>query len=485
MKTKLLMALVVVCVAGGGWYWWRSRGGGGAGGESAVRYRTSRLGPTRIVQEVSATGTIQPLHEVEVGTQVTGKILELKADYNSQVKAGELLARIDPATYQATYDASRASIRNAEASLASAKEQLSAAKATLAVNESKLKYAIRTHQRNSELRRKLPETGISDADLDTSEAEVEQLQAQILSNRADIEKAEAAIIQSEAQIQQAEANGRQAEANLGYCTISAPIDGIVIARDVDEGQTVVSNMNTSTLFTIAAGLTRIQVEAAVPEADVGQLKVGQKVRFTVDAYPHEFTGAVREIRLDAQSESNVVTYPVIVEADNPRMELFPGMTANLSIIIVEKEHVIAVPAAALRFKGPQNQEAPDSAPATPAPQAAQQAAGERRHHGERSPDGAPRHDGGTRQEKATPTTPSVTRTIWLANEDGSIRPQEVRLGASDGIHTEIIGGDALDGALVVTGVMTSKEAEKAASGSNNPFAPPRPPRGGPGGPPRR
>lgn len=472
-RSRYLLALVLACLAGGGWYVWSSRaGGGGSGSGSQVRYRTSRLSPTRIVQEVSATGTIQPLHEVEVGTQVTGKILELKADYNSLVKAGELLARIDPATYQATYDASRASIRNAEASLASAKAQLSAAKATLAVNESKLKYAIKTHQRNSELRRKLPETGISDADLDTSEAEVEQLQAQILSNRADIEKAEAAIIQSEAQIQQAEANGRQAEANLGYCTISAPIDGIVIARDVDEGQTVVSNMNTSTLFTIAAGLTRIQVEAAVPEADVGQLKVGQKVRFTVDAYPHEFVGSVREIRLDAQSESNVVTYPVIVEADNPRMELFPGMTANLSIIIVEKEHVIAVPAAALRFKGPQNQAADSPAPAAAPAHQHQQASGKSR------PDGAPR------PEKASPS-PSVTKTIWLANDDGSIRPQQVRLGASDGINTEIIGGDDLDGALVVTGIMTSKEAEKAASGSNNPFAPPRPPRGGPGGPPRR
>lgn len=426
---KLIFILVISAVVGGGAYYFMR---GDSSKSEVPQYRLVPVQRTRIVQEVSASGTIQPMKEVEIGTQVTGKIIELNADFNSEVKAGQILAKIDPATYQATYDASRAQILSSQGALKSAQAQLAAAKATLAVNESKLKYARIIHNRNLDLRKKLPETGISDADLDVTAAQVEQLEAQVLSCQADIIRAQAQLIQSEASIKQAEASGRQAEANLGYCTIAAPIDGVVIAREVDEGQTVVSNMSTSTLFTLAADLTKIQVEASVPEADVGQLKVGQKVLFTVDAYPKQFQGRVKEIRLDATSESNVVTYPVIVEAENPNKELFPGMTANLSIIVVEKQDVLGVSVAALRFKGPAG---------------------------------------------AQPTRGS---TVWVLGEGGQLEPVPVKLGASDGITVELLEAGALEGKQIVTGVMSAMEIAK--QDSNNPFSF-KPPRRGP--PPKR
>lgn len=441
---KKFLFIIILALIGVGVWWFFFRGEQAQ--STAVQYRTVPISRATIIQEVSATGTIQPIKKVEVGTQVTGKILKLTADFNSNVKSGELLARIDPATYQAQFDASRAQILSAEASLKSAE-------ANFAVNQSKLKYALKTHERNLNLRKRLPETGISDADLEASEATVEQLRAQIQVNEADIAKSKAALAQ-------AEASGRQAEANLGYCTIYSPIDGVVIARAVDEGQTVVSNMNTSTLFTLATDLTKIQVVASIPEADIGQVKIGQRVEFSVDAYPKRFFGTVSEIRLDAKTESNVVTYPVIVVADNPGTALFPGMTANLSIIIMERKNVLSVPVAALRFKGPQQMQQPGGMPAGGPPKMGMPPAGAPPQMG-MPPAGAPQQ---------SPKMPGMQRpkTIWITNETGTLEAVKVTTGASDGVNTEIINADELEGKQAVTGIMTKNDRRQ--EGSNNPFA---------------
>ena len=466
MKKILFIAIVVIVVLLA--LCWR--GCRHKAAKQQVFYRTALIGRSTITQDVSASGTVQPIQEVEVGTQVTGSILELKVDYNSVVKEGDVIAKIDPATYQATYDATTAQVNSAKAAVESAKAQLMTAQANLNVSETKLKFSRRELERVIKLHDKKM---LSDAEYDNQASECEQIEAQIESNKAAIAAAKAAIGQAEASVMQHEASQRQALANLNYCTITSPVNGIVLSRDVDEGQTVVSNMSASTLFTIATDLSRIQVEASVPEADIGQVAKGQKVVFTVDAYKNSFIGTVKDIRLDAKTESNVVTYPVIVEADNPGEKLFPGMTANLSIIVVEKSNVLSVPAAAIRYKGP-------AATATAAA---------------RKPIGAPPQGGNAMPSNGLPNEPFPpasrpmqdfvsTKTIWLLDESQKPQPVEVRLGATDGVNQEIIADIPLEGKSVITSSLSAAEAQKNGNKTTNPFAP-KPPKRAPAGQPPR
>ena len=387
---KFVYFVIVVALCGGGYFYWRHRVAG-AKKDAPVVYRTVKVGRATITQEVSATGTIQPIQKVDVGTQVTGKILKLYADFNSTVKAGQVVAEVDPATYKASYAA-------AQAQLSSALANLERTKATLKLSEKEL------------VRQKalLDKDMISASEYDTSVTERDKLAAEVKMNEASIETARA--------------NANQAKTNLDYCTIVSPVTGVVISRSVDEGQTVVSNMSVSSLFVIATDLSRVKVEASVPEADVGHLKVGQDVRFTVDAYRESFKGKVTQIRLSASTESNVVTYPVIVEAENPNGKLFPGMTATLSIIISSADNCVSVPTSALRF----------------------------------TPTGEDKKLAGKR--------------IWIAKSQNEIEPVEIKLGVSDGINQQLIGAEDLEGKDVATGIMTANELKGGSQGgTSNPF----------------
>lgn len=314
MKKAIVILILLAAAGGGAWYWFKIK-------KTAVpenRFRTETIEKGGLVQEVTATGTIAPVKEVEVGTQVNGPILHLYVDYNSQVTNGQIIAEIDPAVYNAAYTKAQAQLKSNEASVENIRVKLDLAEKTL--------------KRDQELSRKQM---IAQSTLDDAEAEVGSLKAQLKV--------------AEATVEQSRASEFEAKTNLGYCTIRSPVNGIVISRDVDEGQTVVSSMSAQKLFTIAVNLKKIQVEASVPEADVGMVRLNQVVTFTVDAYRTTFKGVVKQIRLASTTTSNVVTYPVIVEADNPDERLFPGMTANISIKVAETNNVAIVSAAALRF----------------------------------------------------------------------------------------------------------------------------------------
>ncbi len=398
MKTFISIILVLAIAGGGYWYWKKKHA---APKEQKVVYRKAKVMLGTITQEVSATGTVQPMKEVEVGTQVTGKIMQLNADFNSNVKEGDIVALIDPATYEASYAAASAQLKSSMANLEKTKTEL-------ALAEKELKR----------LKALLDREMISASEYDSALAVRDKLKADIKINEASIENAKA--------------NTKQAKTNLEYCTIKSPVTGVVIDRSVDEGQTVVSNMNASTLFKIAADLSKVKVEASIPEADVGQLKVGQTVRFTVDAYRRPFTGTVKQIRLAAVTSSNVVTYPVIVEADNKQGLLFPGMTATLSIIVAEEKDCLCVPAAALRFK---KNELPQD----------------------------------------------FRSAVWRMKPDGEIEPVKVKLGISDSINYQI-DSELKEGDEIAVGIMTEAELKGGGQQVNNPFMM-RPPgmRGGRGG----
>ena len=285
------------------------------------KFRLAPISRTDIVKTVEATGTVAPIKKVEVGAQVNGRIVKLLVDFNSHVTNGQVVALIDPQVYDAQYK--------------SALAQLHANEANVMKCEAALVLAEKTLKRKETLSKKQL---ASVADYDSA-LEVRDIAA-------------AALKQARAQVEQSHASVSQARANLNYCTIVSPVDGTVIVRSVDEGQTVVSSMNAVPLLTIAEDLSRIQVEATVPEADVGSIREGQPVTFTADAYRKRFKGVVRQVRLASTTVNNVVTYPIIIEAanDDPNAMLFPGMTANISVETARAEGGVAVSSAALRFR---------------------------------------------------------------------------------------------------------------------------------------
>ena len=279
-------------------------------GSGSVRYDTIPTSRGNIVQRVTASGTLGAVVSVDVGSQVNGKISALYADFNSPVKKGQLVAEIDPTVYEA-------SLRQAEGELAGA-------------------TATVTLKRQNLTRKKalVPLKAASQSDLDQATAELAQAEATVTVKEAVLESA---------------------KANLGYCKITAPVDGIVISRKVDVGQTVIAAMSTPVLFTIAQDITRMNISAAVSEADVGQVRAGQTVDFTVDAFPDEtFHGTVTQIRKAPTTIQNVVTYETIISVDNPEQKLFPGMTADVSILVSDRKGVLKVPNTALRYTPPDN-----------------------------------------------------------------------------------------------------------------------------------
>ena len=298
-------------------------------GELKVSYNFAKAEITDISTTVTATGTIEPVTKVEVGTQVSGIVSKLYVDYNSVVKAGQVIAELDKS--------------NLTSELNSAKANLAASKASLNSLESELNYQKENYNRQKNLHDK---GLISDDAYDQAFKSYKQA-VQSVSQQKQL-----VVTQSE--------NVKKATTNLSYATITSPIDGIVLSKEVEEGQTVASSFNTPTLFTIAKNLTDMRVIADVDEADIGNVKVGQRVQFTVDAYPDDtFEGCVTQVRQEATTESNVVTYEVVISAPNDNLKLKPGLTANVTIYTSEKSHVCAIPSKALKFAPNEAMLAPD------------------------------------------------------------------------------------------------------------------------------
>jgi len=364
----------------------------GRGGEIS-NYRVVRVKRGSITATISATGTLRPLTTVLVGSQVSGRIQAIYVDYNSRVKKGQLIAQIDPAPFQAQ--------------LVQAKANLDNALANLEVAKVRLKDRERTLRRYKRL---YQERVISQDELDT-----------VLTN---YELALAQLKSAQAQVSQARANLELAETNLHYTRIISPVDGIVISREVDVGQTVAARFQTPVLFKIAEDLTKMRLEANVDEADIGQIRVGQRAVFYVDAYPDTpFEAKVSQIRNNPQIIQNVVTYDVIMEVNNADLRLKPGMTATVSIIIAHKEDVLKVPNSAFRFHPSRESEDERWGPLYSS----------------------------HRQEKGA-------RWLWIIDLQGAPLPVRVIPGITDGIYTEILKGPLQEGQEVIIG-----EAKKGAT----------------------
>ena len=329
MKT-LAVAILALGIIGGVGYWY-------------YRYSNKPVPPTvataavtrgDIVETVGATGTLQAVTTVQVGSQVSGNIAFLGADFNSLVKKGQVLARLDPSLFEAQAQQSRANLAQARANLTKAQSDLER-------NRVQLTDAQQKFTRANELgaRRLLPQS-----DLDTAKTAVESAQATVLSQRATVSQVEASIAQAQAGV-------NQSQVNLDHTVIAAPIDGLVISRNVDVGQTVAASMQAPTLFVLAADLTKMQVVANLDESDVGRIRPKQAVTFRVDAYPTDtFVGIVSQVRLEPKVQQNVVTYATVIDVPNKDLRLKPGMTANVSVEIARASNVLRVPNSALRFR---------------------------------------------------------------------------------------------------------------------------------------
>ncbi|MBF0633948.1 MAG: efflux RND transporter periplasmic adaptor subunit, partial [Nitrospinae bacterium] len=356
--------------------------------DAAVKFKTEKVERGSIEEAVTATGALNAIKTVQVGAQVSGMIKKLFVDFNSTVKEGQLIAEIDPALFMAQLEQARANLASARANVEKSAAALSDAQRTMARNNEMYLGGL-----------------IARSDKETAETNYDSAKAQLAVSRAQVEQSEAAL--------------RLAETNLRYTKIVAPVDGVVISRNVDAGQTVAASFQTPTLFTIAQDLTKMQIDTNVNEADIGKIREGQKVAFTVDAYPDEtFNGYVSQVRNAPVTVQNVVTYDVVIRVDNSDFRLKPGMTANASIITARKDGVTKVPNAALRFKMGEREKT----------------RGEKKGYG-----------------------------VWIL-ENGQPKRVMVKLGVGDGTFTEIVKGDIAEGQEVIVDAPSSGKKPGGQSG---------------------
>ncbi|HXY40198.1 MAG TPA: efflux RND transporter periplasmic adaptor subunit [Vicinamibacteria bacterium] len=396
-----------------------------AGTRNALHYDIVKVDRGRITAKVTATGTLSAIVTVQVGSQVSGRLQAIYVDYNSPVKKNQLIAKIDPALFQAADAQARANEVAARGNLVKAQAQAA--------------DADRQYQRNKQL---ATQGLVDQADLETSMANADAARAQVEASKGAVAQAEASL--------------NQAKINLAYTDIYSPTDGTVISRSVDVGQTVAASLQAPTLFVIAQDLRKMQVDTSVAEADIGGLHDGMPATFTVDAYPGQaFTGKVRQIRNAPQTVQNVVTYDAVVDIDNPELKLKPGMTANVTFVAAQRDDVLRVPNAALRFHptpdvlaaagftGSGTNRRPAAAAGTPQAGAAQGGSA-----------GWQRDDSNSNR-----------RRVWVL-ESGRPRPVAVQTGVSDGSLTEVAGGKLAEGAQVITDVSGGRAASAAPAPSN-------------------
>lgn len=356
--------------------------------EEKITFDTAAVAPANIMNSITATGTIEPVTSVTVGTQVSGIVSKLFVDYNSVVKKGQVIAELDKTNLMS---------------------RLNTAKTQLATAQSQLNYQTANYKRY----KTLFEKGLVAAD--------------------DFDNAKLSYTQAKEQVASAKEEVQRAQTNLGYATITSPIDGVVLSKSVEEGQTVAASFSTPELFTIAQDLTNMQVVADVDEADIGDVKEGERVTFTVDAYPDDtFEGEVKQVRQEATTTNNVVTYEVVISAPNADLKLKPGLTANVTIYTAERKGVLSVPSKALRFT-PQKE---------------------------------------TVGKMKIVDAANAKNKVWTI-EGNSIVAHKVNIGMTDGTNTQIVGGIA-EGTKVITGLNVMGGEEKMpmeAQGEKSPFAP--------------
>lgn len=393
--------LFLAAAAGGGWWFFQTQK------TEAPEYLTDTVAKGDITQIVTATGTLRPVINVTVGCQISGTIQELMVDFNSQVKEGQVIARLDPATYDAIVKQAEGELQNAQATL---------------------ELAELTSNRKAEL---VKQNAATQAELDTALANLHQAQAGVSIKEGALQKA---------------------RVDLSRCTIYSPIEGTVIARAVDVGQTVAASLSAPNLFTIANDMKNMQITASVSEADIGTVAEGQNVDFTVDAFPYiSFSGVVQQIRNSPVTVQSVVTYDVLVAVQNPELKLKPGMTANVSIIVAQRKGILRVPNSALRFRPPET-----TSPAAPA---------------------ADVSSGGSRPKAGKSKGARPERKVHILKTPGAKpEPLPLKLGISDNLFTEVLSGVA-EGDTLVTG-LKNPPPKAGAKAAPNPLGGPsmRPPR---------
>jgi HlyD family secretion protein len=341
-KWWIWLALAVAVVLGGfGVRYWQEK-------KAIPEYKTTRIEKGPITASVSASGTLSPVVSVQIGSQVSGQLRDVLVDFNSEVKRGQLIARIDPETFEYKVRQSQADVDAARAQVLTQQANIAAQKALVAKAEVDLAEAKRDLERKSQL---VEKGFISGAERDKAQATYNAAVEQVNTAKAQAAVAAAGVRNAEAVVKQREAALAQAKIDLGRTEIKAPVDGVVIKRSVERGQTVAASLQAPELFVIAENLTDMQVDAAIDESEIGRVRLGQKATFTVDAFPGRgFDGAVKQIRKAALNVSNVVTYTVVISASNPNKELLPGMTANVRVITDTRNDVLKVANAALRFR---------------------------------------------------------------------------------------------------------------------------------------
>ena len=529
-KKPLILGIAGAAVASiVAFYFW-------GGQANAAQYLTAKVDRGNLRNTVTATGTLQAVTTVQVGSQASGTISALSADYNSVVKKGQIVAQLDPAVSKAQVDQARANLQQAQASLQQARAAVANSRAGVSDAQAKAEAAASTAQNNQagvagaranlavlkaqqddalsylKQQQSLLKSGVvPQRDLDvaqtayqTAQAKydqaaaqlnqailseqmaagsgVAQSQAQVQQSQAQVQQSQAQVQAAEAQVQQAAAALQLAEVNLAHTTITSPIDGIVVSRDVSVGQTVAASLSAPTLFTIANDLTKMQVIANIDQADIGVVENAKSVKFTVDAFPgKDFDGKIEQMRLNPQNVQNVVTYNVVIDVDNPDQKLKPGMTANLTITIDERNNVLKVPNAALRFI-PQDASGQKTNSANSNGQGRQPSG-----NGNGGNNPAPKSGNGE-SHFAPPTAPILdgqTRIIWVMGQDAKPQSRRIKVGLTDGASTEVVEGNLQEGEMVITGQTLSSASKSNSNQTSAPGFGSAPRTGGAGGTGRR
>jgi HlyD family secretion protein len=511
-KQLIIGAAGVAVLAVAAFYFWGNQA-------SAAQYLTAKVERGNLRNTVTATGTLQAVTTVQVGSQASGTISSLSADYNSVVKKGQVIAQLDPAVSKAQVDQARANLQQAQAGLQQAKAAVSNSRAGVSDAQARAQGASSTAQNNQagvaaaqanlavlkaqqddalsllNQQEALVKGGIiAQRDLDvaktayqTAQAKYDQgvaqlnqaklsqqmaagsgiasSQAQVQQSQAQVQQSQASVSAAEAQVQQAQAALQLAEVNLAHTTIASPIDGIVVSRDVSVGQTVAASLSAPTLFTIANDLTKMQVIANIDQADIGLVENAKAVKFSVDAFPgKDFDGKIEQMRLNPQTVQNVVTYNVVIDVDNPEQKLKPGMTANLTVTIDERNNVLKVANAALRFT-PQDVTAQKTTGAANA-----NGQGRRQSNANGASDATSKSGGGADVQFAPATAPVLagqTRIVWVLGQDGTPQKRRIKVGLTDGAATEVVEGNLVEGEMVITGQTLSSSASKTPTNTSS------------------
>jgi HlyD family secretion protein len=522
---KLLALVLVAALGAGGWYWYSARSA-----EREPKYRVGKVERGPIQAVVVASGTLNAVTTVQVGSQVSGQILEIFADFNTQVKKDQVIAKIDPQSFELRVNQTRADLDSARSAVAVAMSNLTAQRAEVG----RVKVALADAERDLNRKKMLVEKNfISPAELDKARTLYDSTREQLKSVEAQIGVNESQISSAQATVKQREALLKQAQVDLERTIIRAPVNGTVILKNIDAGATVAASLQAPVLFTIAQDLRDMQVEAAIDEADVGRLRVGQQASFTVDAFPRRnFTGEIRQIRKSPVNVQNVISYTVVISAANPDQQLLPGMTANVRVVVDSRDNVLKVANAALRFRpaGSADGKAADASGSGGSGGAAAQGGGgaaqqfRQRVFAELKPDDAQKvkleqifddvrqkmmtlrdmpKDGDRRKagerlradsrervmavltEEQKPVyerllaelgaagrggggATAVPGRLWVVVEGGAPKAVDVRTGLTDGTSTELMEGPLKEGDEVILGTGEAPGAAKKAGGSTGP-----------------